>query len=238
MIGLGTIINVIAIIAGGILGTFGKKLLSASMQDGLLKANGLAVIFLGISGALKEIFVLENNQLSTQGTLMMIVSLAVGTIIGEAFHFEEKFESFGTWLKKKTGNQEDDSFLNAFLTATFTVCIGAMAIVGAIQDGLNQGYETLLLKGLLDFIIIMVMASSLGKGCIFSFIPVAIFQGLITLLAQVISPIMTTQAISNLSLVGNILITCVGINLIWPKTIKVVNMLPAVLVAVIYAFFQ
>ena len=112
-----------------------------------------------------------------------------------------------------------------------TVCIGAMAIVGAIQDGISGDYSTLAVKAVLDFIIIAVMTSSLGKGCVFSAIPVLLFEGVITLLARIISPVMTETAIAYLSLVGAVLIFCVGLNLVWGKKVRVANMLPAVLFA-------
>ena len=145
------------------------------------------------------------------------------------------FEKFGQWLKLKTGSSRDSRFVNAFVTASLTVCIGAMAVVGAIQDGITGDWSILATKAILDFIIIMVMTCSLGKGCIFSAIPVLIFQGLITALASLLKPIMTDLAINYLSLVGSILIFCVGLNLVWGKKIKVANMLPAIVLAVIAA---
>ena len=117
------------------------------------------------------------------------------------------------------------------MTASLTVSIGAMAILGSIQDGIYGDHSTLVAKGILDFIIVLIMASSMGKGCIFSFIPVAALQGSVTALAVVLSGIMTDPVLNNLSLVGNISIFCVGINLVWEKTIKVANLLPALLIA-------
>ena len=122
------------------------------------------------------------------------------------------------------------------MTASLTVCIGAMAIVGSIQDGILGDYSTLAVKSVLDFIIIIVMTSSMGKGAAFSAIPVVLFEGGVTLLARVISPVMTPLAISYLSLVGSVLIFCVGVNLVWGKRLRVANMLPAVLFAVLAAY--
>ena len=167
---------------------------------------------------------------------MIIVSLALGALIGELLGIERWFEKLGEWLKIKTGSAKDKAFVEGFVTASLTVCIGAMAIVGAIQDGLVGDYSTLATKGILDFIIIMVMTCSLGKGCIFSAVPVALWQGSITLLARLIKPIMTEAALANLSLVGSILIFCVGLNLVWGKKIRVANLLPAIVIAVIIAF--
>lgn len=138
--------------------------------------------------------------------------------------------------KKKTGNSGDAEFVNAFVTASLTVSIGAMAIVGAIQDGLLGDYSTLAVKSVLDLIIIAVMTSSMGKGAIFSAIPVFVFEGGITLLAKSVAPIMTQTASAYLSLIGSVLIFCIGVNLVWGKKLKVANMLPAVLFAILAAY--
>ena len=139
-------------------------------------------------------------------------------------------------LREKTGNGRDSRFVDAFVTASLTVCIGAMAIVGSIADGISGDYSILATKAVLDLIIIMVMSSSMGKGAVFSLIPVAVLQGSITLLARWIAPWMTAAALSNLSLVGNVLIFCVGINLVWGKVVRVANFLPAVVLAALAAF--
>ena len=123
-------------------------------------------------------------------------------------------------------------FFVCFLVISLTVSIGAMAVIGSIQDGIYGDHSTLVAKAILDFIIVLIMASSMGKGCVFSFIPVAVLQGAMTALAVVLSGFMTDAVLNNLSLVGNILIFCVGINLVWPRTIKVANLLPSLLVAV------
>ncbi len=148
---------------------------------------------------------------------------------------EAAIENLGEWLKRKTGSEGDNEFTNAFVSTSLTVCIGAMAIVGSIQDGLLGDWSTLALKGALDCIIVCTMTASLGRGCIFSALPVAVFQGTITLFAGALSPIMTTAALDSLSLVGSMLIFCVGVNLIRPQTFRTANMLPSVVIAVIYA---
>ncbi len=237
MIGLGTIINVAGIVVGGLFGLFCGKKITPQLQNTLMKANGVCVIFLGIAGTLEQMFTIQDGRLTSGGTMMMILSLSIGSLIGEWINLDHKMERFGEWLKQKTGNAKDRMFVDGFVTASLTVCIGAMAVVGALQDGLDGNYSTLLTKAILDLIIICVMTASMGKGCIFSAIPVALFQGSITLLARSIEPIMTETALSNLSFVGNMLIFCVGINLVWDNTrIKVANMLPAILIAILWAF--
>ena len=237
MIGLGTIINTAAIILGGIAGGLFGKRLTERYQDTLMKACGLCVIFLGIAGALEKMFTVQNGNIVSGGTMMMIASFAIGSLVGEWINIEHHMNRFGEWLKVKSGNSKDKIFVDAFVTASLTVCVGAMAIVGSIQDGILGDCNTLLMKAILDFVIICVMTASMGKGCAFSAIPVALFQGSITLLARGIEPIMTEPALNNLSLVGFMLIFCVGVNLVWEKKFKVANMLPAIVVAVIWAFF-
>ena len=239
MPGLGTIINVVFIIAGGLAGLlFGSKLSDRSRET-LLLANAVAVLFIGISGALQQMYVLaENGRLETTGTMMMIASLAIGAVIGEWIDLEGKIERFGEWLKAKTGNSSDAGFVGAFVTASLTVCSGAMAVVGSIEDGAVGDHSILFAKAILDLIIIMVMTASLGKGCIFSAIPVGLFQGTVTALAILIRPYITDHAMNYLSLVGSVLIFCVGVNLFWGKKIRVANLLPALVIAVVWAAWR
>ena len=245
MIGLGTIVNVLAILAGGLAGLVSKRFLKERYQETILKIMGFAIIVMALSSTLSQMFVVNisvegdrwSGSLDVQGTMMMVLSLAVGALLGEFLNLDHWFERFGAWLRDKTENQKDNRFIDAFVSASLTICVGAMAILGAIQDGVNGSPDTLYAKAVLDLIIIMMMTASLGKGCVFSAIPVAVFQGTITLLAKEAAPIMTEAAVRNLSLVGNVLILCVGVNLIWPKTIRVANVLPAIVIAVIFAMF-
>lgn len=236
MIGLGTIINSVSIVAGGLAGCFVGKLFKPDQQESVNKSCGISVIFIAIAGAMQGMLEIQEGSLVSGKSMLVVLCLAIGTILGELLGIENGFERFGEWLKNKTGNSEDAQFVNAFVTASLTVCIGAMAIVGAMQDGIMGDYSVLAVKSVLDFIIIAVMTSSLGKGCAFSAIPVLAFEGTITLLARFLSPIMTPLAISYLSLIGSILIFCVGINLVFEKKVRVANMLPAVVFAVLAAY--
>ncbi len=138
----------------------------------LNKACGISVLFIAIAGAMQGMLHIDADAVVSGKSMLVVLCLAIGTIIGELIGIEKGFERFGEWLKKKTGNSGDKQFVNAFVTASLTVCIGAMAIVGAIQDGITGDYSTLAVKAVLDLIIIAVMTSSLGKGCVFSAIPV------------------------------------------------------------------
>ena len=236
MIGLGTLINTAAIAAGGLLGAVFGRFLKENVQDTLMKACGISTLFLGIAGALEEMLKVSGNQVESDGAMLVVGCLALGGLVGELLGIEAGFERFGVFLREKTGNGRDSRFVDAFVTASLTVCIGAMAIMGAIADGISGDYSILATKAVLDLIIIMVMSSSMGKGAVFSLIPVAVLQGSITLMARWIAPWMTAAALSNLSLVGNVLIFCVGINLVWGKVVRVANFLPAVAFAVLAAF--
>lgn len=236
MVGLGTIINSVAIIVGGVFGHLFGKILNERIQDSLQKASGICVLFIGIAGAMEGMLKLSGSSLSAGRSMLIVTSLALGALVGEILNIEHGFERFGEWLKVKTGNAKDKSFVEGFVTASLTVCIGAMAVVGSIKDGISGDYSILVTKAILDLIIITVMTCSLGKGCAFSAIPVAVFQGLITALARLIKPLMTDGALANLSLIGSILIFCVGVNLVWDKRIKVANLLPSLVFAVAIAF--
>lgn len=238
MRGLGTIINAAAIIVGGLFGLLFGKRINPRFRDTLMTAVGVCVLFLGIGGTMEQMLHADGQNLSSSGSLMVIVSMALGTVIGELLDIDGKVERFGEWLKVKTRSQSDNRFVEAFVSSSLTVCIGAMAVVGSIRDGIYGDYSILAAKALLDAIIIMIMTAASGKGCIFSAIPVAVFQGFCTLISVFIQPILTEQAIANLSYVGSILIFCVGVNIVWDKKIRVANILPAIVIAVIAAFIR
>ena len=236
MIGLGTIINSAAIVGGGVVGHFTGRFFRQEQQDALNTACGISVLFIALAGAMQGMLNIDGGRLVSGKSMLVVLCLAFGTVVGELIGIEKGFERFGEWLKQKTGNSGDKQFVNAFVTASLTVCIGAMAIVGAMQDGLTGDYSTLAVKSVLDFIIVAVMTSSLGKGSAFSAIPIFLFEGSITLLARLVAPVMTELALAYLSLIGSVLIFCVGVNLVWGKMVRVANMLPAVLFAILAAY--
>ncbi len=236
MVGLGTLINTAGIILGGLSGFLFGKLLKERHQSSLNAACGISVLFIGIAGAMQGMLTINDGVITSGQAMLVTVCLALGTLIGEIINIEGLFERFGEWLKRITGNAKDKDFVNAFVTASLTVCIGAMAIVGAIQDGILGDWSILATKAVLDFIIIMVMTCSLGKGCIFSALPVLLFEGVITACSSLLKPFMTGPAMDYLSLIGSILIFCVGLNLVWGKKVRVANMLPAVVLAAAAAY--
>ena len=236
MPGLGTLINVIAVVVGGLSGSLVGRLFDEGQQRAVNVACGVSVLFIGIAGAMEGMLAIEGGGITSARAMFVVLCLALGTVVGELFRIEDRFEQFGTWLKMRTGNARDEKFVDAFVTTSLTVCTGAMAIVGAIQDGMLGDFSTLAIKSVLDLVIVAVMTSSMGKGCAFSAIPIAVLEGSVTLLSSLLRPLMTDVAMANLSLIGSILIFCVGVNLVWGKTIRVANMLPAVVLAVVAAF--
>ena len=235
---MGTIYNVIGVLLGGSLGLMIGDRLSGDIQESLLKVSGVAVFILGITGSVQGLLRVSGASLTSQGSMMMIASLVLGTIIGELLRIEQEFDHFGLWLKRVTGSDKDASFVDAFVTTSLTICLGAMAVVGSLQDGLTGDSSTLLAKSVLDFLIVLVLTVSKGKGAIFSAVPIFLLQGGMTLAARILAPILTGTALAHLSLVGSVLIMCVGINLIWGKIIRVANILPAIVVAVICALLN
>lgn len=239
MVGTGTLVNVAAIVLGGLLGLLVRGGLKEHYQDGILKAVGLAIVFLGASGALTGLLTVEGGRLSTVGvrdTLAMVLAMALGALAGEFVDLDRHMEQLGAWLKAKADRGGDSQFIQGFVTASLTVCIGAMAIVGAIQDGLTGNAATLYTKAVLDFILVMIFASLYGKGAIFSALPVGVLQGTITLFAGLLSPVFRQAVIDNLSFLGNMLIFCVGINLCFGTRFKVANLLPALVLGPVFVW--
>ncbi|MDY2777769.1 MAG: DUF554 domain-containing protein [Collinsella sp.] len=236
MIGIGTVIDVSLILIGGVVGLLFRNVITARMQDTLLKSAAVGILFVGISGALSGMFTVKGDAVESGGTMLIIVSLALGSLIGEVLDIDRQVGRFGEWLKYATGSGGDSRFVNAFVTTSITVAVGAMAIVGAIQDGIAGDWSVLAIKGTIDALLVCTMTTSMGKGCIFSVIPVIVLQGSVTVLARLLQPLMTALAIANLSTVGSILIFCAGVNIIWKDTFRVANMLPAMVVAVAAAF--
>ncbi len=235
MKGLGTIVNVAAVAVASLLGLLFKGGIKEKYQNMVKTALGVATIFIGAGGTLAEMLqVGENGRLSTQGSMLLFISLVVGGLLGELLAIEDKLESVGVWLKKKVKAEGDNRFVDGFVDATLVICIGAMAIMGSLQDGLTGSHETLFIKSSLDFFFITILSSTMGIGTLFSIIPLGIYQGLITLGAGLIAPYMSDLLVSNLSLVGSVLIFCIGVNFIAGKKFKVGNLLPALLGPVVY----
>ncbi len=238
MIGLGTIVNTVAVILAGILGLFLKSGVKPRFQKILMQANGLAVIFIGISGVMQHMLVVEDGSISTKGTMLLIFSLVIGSLLGEWIDIEAKMEIMGEKLKAAVKMQNDSRFVDGFVTTSLITCVGAMAIVGSMQDGLTGDSSMIIAKSLLDFVIVVIMTATYGIGAAFSALVIFVYQGSITLLAALFGSIISDLLIADLSFVCCALIFCVGANLIREKTFRVANMLPALLVPVVVELWR
>ena len=195
---MGTIINVIAVVIGGGIGLFVKGGLPSRMRDLLMQALGLCTMFIGISGAISGMMKVEGATLISGGTMLLIFSLGIGALLGEALRLEDRMEALAEYLKKLT-KSSDSRFVEGFVSNSLIICVGAMAVVGALQDGLLHDPTMLITKAILDGVISMVFASALGIGVIFAALPLLIYQGGITLLASFMAPIFSDALTQNLS---------------------------------------
>jgi len=236
--GMGTLVNTGAVIAGGIAGTLLRSGIPEKYKKTVMQAIGLSVMFIGISGTIKEMLtIVAGNKLDRQFIMLMIFSLVFGGLIGEFLKIEKRLENIGVWFQSKIP-AKGGAFAEGFVTASLVYCVGAMAIVGSLEDGLSGNPSTLYAKSILDGVSAVVFAATMGIGVAFSAIPVLAYQGGITLLAGVIKPWLNDMVISQMSLVGGILIFAIGINLLELKKINVGNLLPAVFIPVLYFIFS
>lgn len=233
----GTIINTATVVGGSIIGllikylagrfTFSPRVsaLGSRLQDTIMKGVALCVLYIGISGSLKG-----------ENTLVAIISMALGGIIGEALDLDQKMQNLGDWLQSKTKRfiKGDSPIAEGFVTASLLFCVGAMAIVGSLENGLTGNYDTLKAKAVLDGISSIVFASSLGIGVMFSAVAIFLYQGSISLLAGVLSPLIGSAAVQNeMTCVGSLLIAALSLNMLGVTKIKVMNLVPACLMPII-----
>ena len=236
MIGLGTLVNVAAIVVGGIAGTVVKSAIKERFRDTVMQAIGLSVVLIGISGAVQGIFSISSDgALVRNDLLLMTLSLVFGGLVGEWIDIERRLDTFGMHVQSKLSGRGGSTFSEGFVTASLVYCVGAMAIVGALEDGLAGNPSTLFTKSVLDGISAVVFAATLGIGVAFSAVPVLLYQGAITLFATFIAPILPPDVVLQLSLVGGVLILAIGLNMLGFRRIKVGNLLPALLVPVLWS---
>ena len=240
MIGLGTLANMAAILIGAAVGVLMQGGLKQRFQTTIMNALGLAVMFVGISGALQGLFVVRGDELEATNVMLMILSLAIGAFLGELIDIETRLDHMGEYIKAtlKVEGEKGQNFVEGFVSSSLLFCIGAMAIIGALQDGLSGDASMLYAKAIIDGTVAIFFASTLGIGVFFSVIPLGIYQGLITLSAKYIEPYLSEQMIGNLSFIGSILIFGIGINMVFGKKIKCGNLLPAVLVPIAYELIK
>ena len=219
---LGTIVNTIAIILGSLLGISLRRGISDQYRETVIAAIGLAVLLIGLKSALQ-----------TDDLLLVIISLALGAIIGEMLRIETHLEAAGRWLGNRLGGA-GESFAQAFVTASLVYCVGAMAIVGALESGLKGNHQTLFAKSLLDGVTAIIFSSTLGIGVLFSALPVFLYQGAITFAATYLKPFLTPAVVAQMSAVGGLLIVAIGLNILDIKKLRIGNMLPSLFIPVAY----
>ena len=236
MIGTGALINAGAVIVGSTIGVMLKNGLSERFNQTVMQGLGLCTMFIGIGGALSGILTVTDGTIGTQHTMLLILCLALGALIGEALNIEQKLTDFGTFCQNKFAGSGDSSFVEGFVTTSLVICVGAMAIVGSLEDGLNGDPSTLVAKAVIDGIACIIFAASLGKGVFLSALPLLVYEGGIAVLARFIRPWLTDALIGQMSCIGSVLIFAVGYNMIVDKKLRVGNLLPAIFLPVLFFF--
>ena len=218
----GTIVNSLSILVGSLVGIILKKGIKDDYKTTIMDGISLTVIVIGIMGGIKS-----------ENIILAISSIVIGSLIGEIIGIEKKLDGLGDKLQKSFG-AKDSNFSKGFVTASLVYCVGAMAIVGSLESGIQGNHQTLFAKSILDGISAIIFSSTLGIGVAFSAVAVFIYQGTITLLASSVKGLLTPQVINEMSAIGGILIMAIGINVLGIKKIKVGNMLPAIFIPIIY----
>ena len=223
MIGLGTIVNVGTVLIGTTIGILLKNGLPKRFEKTVMQGLGLSTCFIGIGGTLSEVLTIQDGEIGTQHTMLLILCLALGAVIGEALNIEQRLEDFGAFCQSHFAAKGDSRFVEGFVTASLLFCVGAMSIVGALND-------------ILDGVASILFAASLGKGVYLSIVPIFFYQGGITLMARFIRPWLTDVLIGQMSCVGSVLIFAISLNLIFNSKLRVGNLLPAIFLPVLFFF--
>ena len=224
---LGTIVNTLAVAAGGAIGLLLKKGIPQKITDAVMQGLALCVIFMGVSGAL------EGSK-----TLAMIVAMALGAVVGTLLDLDGRLNKLGDTIEAKMGPGGQGRIATGFVTASLLYCVGALAIVGSLQSGLTGDNSMLYTKSMLDFISSIVLCASLGVGVILSAVTLFLYQGVITLLAQALAPILTDAVIAEMTCVGSLLIIGMGLNMLGVTKIKIMNYVPAIFIVIGLCFIM
>ena len=226
---LGTIVNTVVVIVGSLIGLFLKGGISKRFEDSIMKALGLSILWIGISGSLKS-----------TDTLLLILSLVIGVIVGEAIDLDKALNKLGQKIEEKfkKSSKSEGGIAEGFVAASLLFCVGSMAIVGSIQSGLEGNHEILFVKSMLDGITAVIYTSTMGIGVAFSAVAIFIYQGLITLASGFLGSVLVEAQITNIGAIGSVLIIALGLNMLEITRIKVANFLPAIFVPMIYYIAQ
>lgn len=226
---LGTIVNTIAVIVGAAVGMLLKKGIPEKLSDTMMKGLGLCTLYLGISGSLEG-----------QNSLILIISMVVGALIGEGIDLDAKLNHFGSWIESKFKSKDGEkvSIAEGFVSASLLFCVGAMTIVGSLQSGLQGNHEMLFNKSMLDFVAAIIFASTMGVGVMLSAAFVFVYQGAITLAAQWLAPFLTDTIIAEMTCVGSVIIVGLALNMLGITKLKVMNYVPAIFIPIILCRFM
>ncbi len=222
---LGTIANTLAIIAGSLLGLLFSRGIGNNYKEIILSGVGLSVVLIGVKSAL------------VSGDLMVVIfSMVIGALLGEALKIENQLQAIGTFLEKKVAAKSSDtkSFARGFVTASLVFCVGSMAIVGSLESGLTGNHQTLFAKSVLDGVTSVIFSSTMGLGVMFSSIAVFLYQGLVTVTAGFMKSYLVPETIAQMTSVGGLLIMAIGFNMLKITAIRVGNMLPAIFLPLVY----
>lgn len=221
----GTIVNTVSIILGSLIGIMLKNGFIKEKSEAIMSALGLSVLIIGLQGVIQY-----------QSPLKLIVSLALGVLIGEMLDLDQQMNRFARIIEKRFTKGNDNRFVQGFVGASILFGVGAMSIVGAIQSGMDSNETVLYTKSLLDFVSSIVYASTFGWGVLFSSFVILIYQGLITVLSSIITPFLNEVVLSDISAVGSALVMAIGLNMLNITKLKLANFLPAILVIIILSF--
>lgn len=236
MPGAGTLMDMSGIVAGGMTAIVFGKLFSENLKTMMMTVCGISLFVIGITGIMQGMLTVENGAVSVSGSVTLLLSLALGTMIGELAGIEDTIDRFGKKLERMIKPGEGESIAEGFVKASLVVAIGALAVMGPIKEGLYGDHSLLIAKSVFDFVMIMILTIPYGKGCLLASVPVGIIQGSITAAACQAKAFLTDAALSSLTTTGSVLILCLGINLIWDKKIRVANMLPAIMIGLLLAY--
>ena len=229
----GTLVNCAAVIAGGAIGLLFKKGIKESFTESINKSLGIAVLIIGLNGVISNMFTVKDGKPSSSGELLLVIFLVLGTLIGEILGLDDKFKKFSEGIEKKFGK---GGFSSGFISSTLLFCIGAMAIIGSLNDGLKNDSSILFVKSALDFTSAIVLGATLGFGVMFSAIPILLYQGGITLLAGALGGLLQGELLEQVCFVGYAIIVAIGLNFILEKKFKTLNMVPAIFLPVVYHY--
>ncbi len=230
----GTIVNALAVVLGGLAGLLFNKGIGESLKDAIFKVEGVAVLIIGQSGLIANMFtVAADGALSDSGGMLLLISLVLGTLCGELLRIDDRMSAFGVFIEHR---MKAEGFAKGFVSASIIFCVGSMAIIGALNDGLSGDSSVLFVKSVLDGVTAMVLASTMGAGVLAAAIPVLLYQGAISLFAGSLSGFfdLFPDLLSQISMVGYTIVLCIGINFLFGPKIKTANLIPAIFVPPLY----